>query len=122
MKVQLKTKKLQRRKQGIRNKISGTSERPRLSVYRSLSHIYAQLIDDVNGTTIIAASSRDKEISDAVSNADSKIERSKITGKLLAERAQSKGVTEVVFDRNGKLYHGRVKALAESAREGGLSF
>ncbi len=122
MKVQLKTKKLQRRKQGIRNKISGTSERPRLSVYRSLSHIYAQLIDDVTGTTILSASSRDKEIADAVKSAESKVDRSILTGKLLAERAQSKGVTQVVFDRNGKLYHGRVKALAESAREGGLTF
>jgi large subunit ribosomal protein L18 len=102
----------------IRRKISGTAERPRLSVYRSNRAIYCQLIDDVAGVTLAAASTMDKE----VANAGNKTEQSKAVGKLLAERAKEAGIETLVFDRGGYLYHGRVKALAEGAREGGLKF
>ena len=101
----------------IRKKLSGTKERPRLSVYRSNRDIYAQLIDDEQGHTLLAASSRDmKEVTGA------KVDRSKEVGKALAKQAMDAGITNVVFDRGGYLYHGRVKALAEGAREGGLQF
>lgn len=103
---------------GIRGKISGTAERPRLSVFRSNKDIYAQLIDDIAGSTLVAASSRDKEFS----KSGTKIEQSKAVGALLAGKAKEKGIEAVVFDRNGFLYHGRVKSLAEGAREGGLQF
>ena len=105
----------------VRKKISGTTECPRLCVYRSNSHIYAQVIDDVNGATIAAASSLDKDVKSAVSNG-SNIEAAQAVGKLVAERAIAKDVKEVVFDRGGYVYHGRVAALAEAAREAGLSF
>ncbi|MCQ2531973.1 MAG: 50S ribosomal protein L18 [Saccharofermentans sp.] len=105
----------------VRKKISGTSECPRLCVYRSNSHIYAQVIDDVNGATIASASSLDKDIKSAVSNG-SNVEAAQQVGKLVAERALAKDVKEVVFDRGGYVYHGRVAALAEAAREAGLSF
>ena len=113
-------KKLVRRiriKQGIRSKISGTSERPRLSVYKSNRAIYAQLIDDVEGHTLAFASS--KELGDQ-SNVN--LDLSKQVGQKVAERAKDKGVESVVFDRNGYLFHGNVKALADGAREGGLKF
>lgn len=103
---------------GIRGKISGTAERPRLSVFRSNKEIYAQLIDDEAGVTLAAASSRDK---DFIKNG-TKIEQSKAVGLALAAKAKEKGIEAVVFDRNGFLYHGRVKSLAEGAREGGLQF
>lgn len=102
----------------IRRKIDGTAERPRLSVYRSNKAIYCQLIDDVAGTTIASASTMDKD----VPNTGTKSEQSKAVGKLLADRAKAAGVEVVVFDRGGYLYHGRVKALADGAREGGLKF
>ena len=102
----------------IRRKISGTAERPRLSVYRSNRAIYCQLIDDVAGVTLASASTMDKE----VANTGNKTEQSKAVGKLLAERAKGAGIETLVFDRGGYLYHGRVKALAEGAREGGLKF
>jgi len=102
-------------KRGIRKKISGTPENPRLSVFRSNVHIYAQLIDDVNGQTLAAASSE----SGVKGN---KTDQSKEVGKMIAEKATAAGIKKVVFDRNGYLYHGRVKALADSAREGGLKF
>lgn len=102
----------------IRNKVSGTPECPRLNVYRSTNNIYAQIIDDVNGKTLAAASSLDKEFDGNGGNA----EGAKKVGALIAKRAQDKGVTEVVFDRGGYLYHGRVKELAEAARENGLKF
>ena len=105
----------------VRKKISGTSECPRLCVYRSNAHIYAQVVDDVTGTTIASASSLDKDVKSAVSNCGN-IETAKLVGKLIAERAQAKEIKEVVFDRGGYLYHGRVAALAEAAREAGLSF
>ncbi len=100
----------------IRKTISGTAERPRLSVYRSNKAIYTQLIDDVNQTTLIAADSREAGLT------HSNIESAKAVGKLIAEKAVAKGVKEVVFDRGGYLYHGRVKALADAAREAGLKF
>jgi large subunit ribosomal protein L18 len=115
------TGKLSRRdriKKGIRKRISGSSERPRLSVYRSNKGIYAQVIDDVNGKTIASASSLSKEFN----SKGNKSEQSAAVGKLIAEKAVAAGVKDVVFDRNGYLYHGRVKSLAEGAREGGLNF
>jgi large subunit ribosomal protein L18 len=114
-------KKLSRReriKKGIRKRIEGSESRPRLSVYRSNKGIYAQIINDVTGQTLVAASSLSKEFS---ANGN-KIEQSAAVGKLVAERAIAAGVKEVVFDRNGYLYHGRVKSLADGAREGGLVF
>ena len=102
----------------VRGKISGTPERPRLSVFRSNANIYAQIIDDVNGVTLASASTLEKEFDGATGNA----EAAKKVGKPVAERAKDKGIDTVVFDRGGYLYHGRVAALAEGAREGGLEF
>ena len=102
--------------QRIRKKINGTAEKPRLAVYRSNKAIYAQLIDDVNATTIAAASSKECGATGA------KVEQAKAVGKLIAEKASSSNISAVVFDRGGYLYHGRVKALAEGAREAGLAF
>jgi large subunit ribosomal protein L18 len=103
----------------LRKRIKGTTEAPRLSVYRSNSEIYAQLIEDKGGKTLLAVGSVDKSISSAKVT---KIEKAKLVGKLIAEKAVANGITSVVFDRNGFLYHGRVKSLAEGAREGGLKF
>jgi large subunit ribosomal protein L18 len=100
----------------IRKSVSGTAERPRLSVYRSNKAIYPQLIDDVNQTTLFAADSREAGL------AHSNIESAKAVGKLIAEKALAKGITHIVFDRSGYLYHGRIKALADAAREAGLQF
>lgn len=114
--------KVQRRtriKSRVRTVVSGTAERPRLSVFRSNKQIYAQVIDDLQGTTIIAASSSDKAIAGAEG---SKSDKAAMVGKAVAEKALAAGITEVVFDRNGYLYHGRVKQLADAAREGGLKF
>ena len=105
----------------IRRKMQGTAERPRLNVYRSLNHIYAQVIDDLKGETLASASSLEKTMREA-GNTGANIDAAKAVGKLLAERAVKNGVKEVVFDRGGYLYHGRVKALADAARESGLSF
>jgi large subunit ribosomal protein L18 len=105
----------------IRKKLSGTPERPRLAVFRSQSHIYAQLIDDAAGRTLCAASSLDKELR-AEMKRGATVRAAQAVGKLIARRAQDKGYTAVVFDRGGFLYHGRVKALADAAREGGLKF
>ena len=102
----------------VRGKISGTAERPRLSVFRSENHIYAQIIDDVAGSTLCSASTVEKGFEGNGGNCEA---AAKI-GKLIAERAVAKGIEEVVFDRGGNVYHGRVKALAEGAREGGLKF
>ena len=110
-----------RRKQSIRKKIVGTSTKPRLSVYRSNKHIYAQLIDDTNGRTIAAASTLDEAVRSA-SDPKNKRERSSLVGKLIGERALEKGCKQVVFDRNGFLYHGRIKAVSDGAREAGLKF
>jgi large subunit ribosomal protein L18 len=103
----------------IRKTVSGTVQRPRLAVFRSNKEIYAQLIDDVSGKTITAASSRDKDID---ASKASKIEAAKLVGKAIAEKAVKAGVDTISFDRGGYLYHGRVKSLAEGAREGGLKF
>lgn len=104
---------------GIRKKVSGTAQRPRLSVFRSNSDIYVQLIDDGDGKTLAAASSRDKDIAAQKVN---KVEKSKLVGGAIARKAIELGLKDVVFDRGGNLYHGRVKAVAEGAREGGLQF
>ncbi|MEF2248214.1 MULTISPECIES: 50S ribosomal protein L18 [unclassified Paenibacillus] len=104
----------------VRKKISGTAARPRLSVFRSSKHMYAQLIDDVAGITLASASTKDKELS-GVGNGGN-VEAAAKVGELIAKRAQAKGVTEVVFDRGGYLYHGRIQALATAAREAGLQF
>ena len=111
-----------RRSGSIRKKISGTSEYPRLAIYRSLVHIYAQLIDDVDGKSILTVSSRTKTIESDVKGAKGKIEPAKLVGKELARQANEHNITKIVFDRKGYLYHGRVKALADGAREGGLQF
>ena len=107
----------------VRKKIQGTTERPRLSVRRTLKHIYAQIVDDTSGITIVQVGSRGKDFSSRVSGKSvTKSETSKIVGEMLAEQAKEKGVSSVVFDRKGYLFHGRVKALAEAAREKGLIF
>ncbi|KAF0128939.1 MAG: large subunit ribosomal protein L18 [Bacteroidetes bacterium] len=106
-------------KKRIRGIVSGTAERPRLTVFRSNKQIYAQLIDDKAGKTIVAASSAEKGIEE---KKVTKVEQAKLVGVLVAEKAKAAGIETVVFDRNGYLYHGRVKSLAEAAREGGLKF
>jgi len=111
-------KETQKRHRRIRGKISGTAARPRLAVFRSLQHIYVQLIDDENQVTLAAASSVEKDFNGYGGN----IEAAKKIGALIAARAQEKDITEVVFDRGGNVYHGRVQALADAAREGGLKF
>ena len=112
--------RLKRRKR-IRKKISGSPERPRLSVFRSSKHIYAQVIDDINGVTLVAASTLNPEIR-GQEKVKGKMEDAKRVGKMLADKAKAQGITRVVFDRNGFLYHGRVRALATAAREAGLEF
>ena len=102
----------------VRGKISGTPECPRLNVFRSNANIYAQIIDDVNGVTLVAANTLEKDFEGATGN----VEAAKKVGATLAERAKAKGIEQVVFDRGGYIYHGRVAALAEGAREGGLNF
>ena len=104
----------------IRKTIQGTTEKPRLSIYRSNKEIYVQVINDVNGKTLAAASSRDKEIADA--KAENKMSEAQLVGKLVGERAKKAGVSTIGFDRSGYLYHGRVKSLADGAREAGLNF
>ncbi|WP_257658453.1 50S ribosomal protein L18 [Parapedobacter lycopersici] len=114
-------KKLSRReriKKGIRKRLAGSAERPRLSVYRSNKGIYAQVIDDISGVTLVSASSLAKDFS----TTGNKVEQSKAVGKLIGEKAIAAGISKVVFDRNGYLYHGRVKSLADGAREAGLDF
>lgn len=120
LEMKVKNRKEYRRlkiKRRIRKKISGASSRPRMSVFRSNKQIYVQLIDDLSGNTLAAASSREEEIA---SQKVSKIEQAALVGKLIANKAKEAGIEEVVFDRNGYLYHGRVKSLADAAREGGL--
>ena len=112
--------RLQRHKR-VRRKITGTTQRPRLCVFRSSNNIYAQIIDDANRVTLTAASSLDAEVKGAVNHGGNK-EAAKMVGEMIAKRAIEKGITEVVFDRGGYLYHGRVQELAEGAREAGLKF
>jgi ribosomal protein L18, bacterial type len=107
-----------RRHLRVRKKVSGTTERPRLAVYRSEKNIYAQIIDDINGITLVSASSLEKEFNGAGSNK----EAAKVVGEMVAKRAIEKGIKEVVFDRGGYVYHGRIQNLAEGAREAGLQF
>jgi large subunit ribosomal protein L18 len=107
-------------KQRIRKRISGTNERPRMTVFRSNKQIYVQLVNDLTGETVVSASSKNKEVADRKNI--NKSEQAKLVGKLVAERSLAKGINSVVFDRNGYIYHGRIKVLAESAREGGLKF
>ena len=107
-----------KRHKRVRGKISGTPERPRLNVFRSETNIYAQVIDDVNGVTLVSASSLEKEFGGKGGN----VEAARKVGQMVAERAKAKGIENVVFDRGGYIYHGRVQALAEGAREGGLNF
>jgi large subunit ribosomal protein L18 len=111
----------QKRHRRIRRTLSGNIQRPRLAVFRSLSHIYCQIIDDTAGHTLVAASDLEAPLKNG-SGGGTKSDRAKAVGQLLAERAKAKGITSVVFDRGGFLYHGRVKALADGAREGGLEF
>jgi large subunit ribosomal protein L18 len=116
-----KNKSRLRRHLRVRKKINGTAERPRLNVFRSSKHIYAQIIDDVKGVTLVSASTVDKELRGQIQNGGN-VEAARLVGALIAKRAKDKGIERVVFDRGGYLYHGRVEALAESAREAGLVF
>ena len=118
-KTTAKTIRRERRKKGMRKTMSGTPSRPRLSVFRSLQHIYVQVIDDLAGRTVASASSLDV---DGVARKGGNVDAAKEIGKAIADRAKKAGVTAVVFDRNGFRYHGRVKAVADGAREGGLQF
>ena len=105
----------------IRNRFSGTAERPRLAVFRSNNHMYAQIIDDTVGTTIVAASTLDKDVKDKLEKTNN-VEAAKLLGTVVAKKALDKGIKEVVFDRGGFIYHGKVAALADAAREAGLQF
>ncbi|HAS92573.1 MAG TPA: 50S ribosomal protein L18 [Clostridiales bacterium] len=116
-----KNQKRMERHNRIRNKITGTPERPRLNIFKSSKHIYAQVIDDATGTTLVSASTQDKELREKVAEL-TKQEAAKLVGKTVGERAKEKDINTVVFDRGGYLYHGRVKLLAEGARESGLEF
>lgn len=120
-KSKAKTAALARRQRRVRGKVAGTAERPRLRVSRSNQHIYAQLIDDVAGTTLVSASSIDPDLRTALASG-ANVDAAKAVGGVLGRRALEAGITEVVFDRGGRLYHGRVAALAEGAREAGLKF
>src|SRR5439155_20895430 len=120
-KNKLKTQRLVRRKRHIRNSLMGSSERPRLSVFRSDKHIYAQLIDDYTGKTLAAVSSTLGDVRGELKNGGN-VKAAKLVGKAIAERAKAAGINKVAFDRGGRTYHGRVKALADAAREGGLKF
>lgn len=119
MNGKVKSARRQRIRYNIRKRVSGTATKPRLSIFRSNSDIYAQIIDDVNGVTIAAASTRDKDIK---AQTGTKTDKSKLVGAAIARKATELGVKEVVFDRGGYLYHGRVKSVADGAREGGLQF
>lgn len=117
-----RSKSREKRKRRVRRKVVGTSGRPRLSVFRSAKNIYAQIIDDTSFNTLVQVSSISKDIKDELKGKSGNKEGASMIGKLIAQRAQEKGIKKVVFDRNGFLYHGRVKSLAEAAREGGLEF
>lgn len=111
-----------RRKKRIRKKVRGTMERPRLCVYRSLNHVYAQIIDDERGVTLVSASTLSPELREEIRNISGKVDVAKKVGELIGQKAREKGIERVVFDRNGYIYHGRVKAVAEGARTAGLQF
>ena len=122
MKIPKKIISRLRRKKSIRKKVCGTGTRPRLCVFRSANHIYSQIINDETGQTLVSASTLTPELSAALKEGTGNTKASKEVGALLAQRAIAKGIKQVVFDRNGFLYHGRIKALAEAAREAGLEF
>ena len=122
MAIKGKSARRERIRKGIRKKIRGTAQRPRLAVFRSNKEIYCQLINDVDGKTIAGASSRSKEVTDASADGSTKSDVSRLVGQAVARRAKEAGVEAVIFDRGGYKYHGRIKALAEGAREGGLQF
>jgi large subunit ribosomal protein L18 len=117
-----RTKAREKRKKRVRRKVLGTTEKPRLSVFRSSKNIYAQIIDDTSFNTLVQASSISRDVKDDFKGKGGNKEGAAIVGKLIAQKALEKGIKEVVFDRNGFLYHGRVKSLADSARENGLEF
>ena len=117
-----KQMRLERRKWSLRSRLTGTSERPRLSVFRSDKHIYAQVIDDLAGKTLVAVASTSADVRGADLKNGGNIAAAKAIGKAIAERARAAGITKVAFDRGGRQYHGRIKALADAAREGGLQF
>lgn len=121
IKKKVRKHEIARRHVRLRERIGGTAERPRLAVFRSQQHIYAQVIDDVAGTTLVSASSLDAEVKGQIANGRT-VEAATAVGKAVAQRAKAKGIETVVYDRGGFLYHGRIAALAEGAREGGLSF
>lgn len=122
IKTRIREEARQRRKKHIRKVVLGTPQRPRLVVYRSLKQIYTQLVDDQSGAVLTGISSLNPTIRKDLQSAGNRVEAGKIVGKTLAQRAREKGIETVVFDRNGYLYHGRVKAVADGAREGGLQF
>jgi len=122
MKSWIKISGRARRRKIIRNKVSGTAERPRLSIYRSINNMYAQIIDDVSEKTVLSLSTSSPDIKDKVMKDGGNVKGAVLLGAALAEECKKKGVTKVVFDRSGYLYHGRVKAVAEAARKGGLVF
>lgn len=120
--VRRKLEQLIKRKRHVRKNLIGTAERPRLTVYRSNRHIYAQLIDDMAGKTLTGCSTMTPELKDSLKAAPKKVDKAKVVGEHIAKLAKDKGIAKVSFDRNGRRYHGRVKALAEGARSGGLEF
>lgn len=122
MAIPSRAKSREKRKRRVRRKVLGTSERPRLSVFRSANNIYAQIIDDTNFSTLVQVSTISKDVREQLKGKSGNKEGASMIGKLIAQKAQEKGIKKVVFDRNGFLYHGRVKSLAEAAREGGLEF
>ena len=117
-----RAKSREKRKKRVRRKVLGTAERPRLSIFRSAKNIYAQIIDDTSFNTLVQVSTISKDVREQVKGISGNRDGASMIGKLIAQRAQEKGIKKVVFDRNGFLYHGRVKSLAEAAREGGLEF
>lgn len=120
--IKAKRQRLTRAHRRVRGRIQGTPERPRLSVYKSLKYVYAQVIDDLSGRTLVQASSRESDLRSGVEASPSSVEAAKAVGQTVAERARDKGIETVVFDRGGYIYHGKVKAVADAAREKGLKF
>ncbi len=121
-KFKKKAQLAERRRKRVRGKVSGTAAKPRLTVCKTLKHVYAQIVDDTRGVTLAFAGTLSKGVTDKVSKAKNKTDSAKLIGTAIAELAKEKGITKVVFDRNSSQYHGRVRALAEAAREGGLEF
>ncbi|MGH2521553.1 MAG: 50S ribosomal protein L18 [Anaerolineales bacterium] len=121
MSIKTRSEQRKRRHQRLRTRVSGTEARPRLNIFRSLIHIYAQVIDDTHGMTLVSASTLDPELKPQLTG-KKRVEQAKLVGTTVAQRAKARGITQVVFDRGGYKYHGRVKAVADGAREGGLEF